>query len=238
VGTQEVKMNRTWTLALVAALVATPAFASDSRTLSDSFSAAGLERVFLDIGVGDVVVTGTDGDTVDVEVILTARRGGIFSSKRRAEREIQEATLDSYVGDSKLNLSIDSPSSDRRFEEEWHVELPGRLLVKMDVGVGDVSIRHIAGGVHMECGVGDILIEAEGGEISVEAGVGEITVRAPADAYGHVECAAGVGDARLIVRGDKIGGGGFIGDEVKWNGNGDATIEIEVGVGDATIRLD
>jgi len=230
-------MNRTWTLVLIAALVGTPALASDSRTLADSFSAGGLERVFLDIGVGDVVVTGTTGDRVEVEVILTARRGGLFSSKRKAEREIEEATLDSHVGGSKLSLSIDSPSSDRRFEEEWHVELPGDLLVKMDVGVGDVSIRRIAGGVDMECGVGDILIEAEGGEISVEAGVGEITVRAPIDAYGQVECAAGVGDARLTVNGEKIGGDGFIGAEVEWEGDGDATIEIEVGVGDATIRL-
>jgi len=230
-------MNRTWILMLAVAVVATPTAASDSRTLSDSFDAANLERVFLDVSVGDVVVTGRTGDTVEVEVILTARRGGIFSSKRKAEREIEEATLDAHAAGSKLSLSIASPSRDRRFEEEWHVELPTRLLLKMDLGVGDVSIRHIAGGVHLECGVGDILIETDGGDVSVEAGVGEITVRAPADTYGRVECSAGVGDAHLTVKGDRIGGGGFIGDEVEWRGDGEAWIEVEVGVGDATIRL-
>lgn len=72
----------------VAAATAAP------RVLTQTVPASGLERVALHAGVGDVRVQAGGDDAVVVEVALEPRRGGLFSSLRQAEREVQDASLE------------------------------------------------------------------------------------------------------------------------------------------------
>lgn len=223
------------TLAVIAvgATVATAA----PRALSQSFPATGVERLSIHSGVGDVSVQTGDDATISVEVTLEPRRGGLFSTLRQAEREVQEATLESETDGSELRLRVESTSEERRFEERWTVVVPARLALALELGVGDVEVRGLAGGVRIEAGVGDITLEVPGGDLELEVGVGELSVRAPAAGYSSATCSAGVGEARLKVAGKAVGGGGFVGSSSSWEGEGTCRITAESGVGDVTLSL-
>lgn len=214
--------------------------AGESRTLSHSTAVGSITRLVLESGIGDVDIVAAEGATeITVEVVLTPRRGGFFSSKRKAEQEVENATLSAVVKRDHLNLSITPDADDdRRFEEDWHITVPSSVALKLTHGVGDISIRGTDSGIGIESGVGEIGVENAGGDISIELGVGTAVVHARAEDYASAEGAAGVGDARLTVRGEKISSGGFVGHSATWEGDGTFHIEVEVGVGDAVIKLD
>ena len=214
--------------------------AAGPKTMTRAVPAGDIETLDLDSGVGDVTITAREGlDEVAIEVVLTPRRGGFFSSKRRAEEDVEAASLESAVKRDSLKLRI-SPvdDEDRRFEERWTIEMPARLRVKLEHGVGDIVIQGATGGIELDSGVGDVQIEVPEGDIVVDLGVGTAVVRAPAAIYGSAEAAGGVGNARITVDGEEIEGGGFVSHSASWSGDGSYRIEVSVGVGDAVIKLD
>ena len=214
--------------------------AAGSKTLTRTVQADEIEALDLNSGIGDVTITARDGlDEVTIEVVLTPRRGGIFSSKRQAERDVEAASLEAAVQRESLKLRI-SPADDedRRFEEKWIIEMPSRLAIKLDHGVGNVVIRAATAGIELDSGVGDVDVEAAGGNINIDLGVGTAVVRAPAAVCAAAEAAGGVGNARLSVLGEKIEGGGFVSHAASWSGDGSYRLNVSVGVGDAVITLD
>lgn len=219
---------------------ATTVEAAETRTLTSSVPAESIERLVLDSGIGDVEIHAVEGTAdVTVEVVLTPRRGGIFSSKRRAEQEVQAASLSAKVKGKRLSLQIEPKADDdRRFEENWSILMPTSIAVEMNHGVGDIDIRGTDAGVEIDSGVGEVRVEVGEGDISVDLGVGTAVVRAPASAYASAEGAGGVGDARLTIRGEKISSGGFVSHAATWEGDGTFHIEVSVGVGDAVITLE
>jgi hypothetical protein len=220
--------------------VAVTAGAAGPKTMTRTLQAVDIDTLDLNSGIGDVTITGRDNlEEIAIEVVLTPRRGGIFSSKRKAERDVEAATLAASVERDKLKLKITADDDeDRRFEEEWIIEMPSQLRVKLEHGVGDVVIQGVVGGIEMDSGVGDVEVETAEGDITIDLGVGTSKVRAPASAYGEVEAAGGVGNARITVRGEEIEGGGFVSHSASWSGDGSYSIEVSVGVGDAIIKLD
>lgn len=231
------------TLLLVPLLILAGVAASDgaeSRTLSHSVPAGSIERLVLDSGIGDVEIHGVgSASEVQIEVVLTPRRGGFFSSKRRAAQEVDSASLSADINGKRLSLRIEPKADDdRRFEEAWSILIPTSIAVEVDHGVGDIDIRGVGAGIEIDSGVGEIRVEAEQGDIMIDLGVGTAVVRAPAAAVASAEGAGGVGDARLTVRGEKISSGGFVSHAATWEGDGRFHIEVSVGVGDAVITLD
>jgi hypothetical protein len=219
---------------------AVAAFAAGPRTLTHSLPADALETIDLTSGIGDVQISAREGaDEVSIEVLLTPRRGGFFSSKRKAEQEVEAASLKTHVKGTRLEIGIDPPADDdRRFEERWTVEMPTTLFLTLTHGVGDVIVEGARAGLEIDSGVGDVRVDARSGDINIDLGVGTAVVSAPAESYGSAEGAGGVGDARLTVRGEKISSGGFVGHSARWTGDGRDHIEVSVGVGDAVIKLD
>ena len=74
-------------------------------------------------------------------------------------------------------------------------------------------------------------------ELEVELGVGDVNVEAPEDSVGRVDLNVGVGDARLrggeVLDNDSV----FISKSIRKKGNGAHDIEVDLGVGDADVRL-
>jgi len=226
-------------LFVVVTVCALSVHAAEPRTLTRTVAAEQLAKIDLNSGVGDVEIIGREGgDQVMVDVVLTPRRGGFFSSKRQAEREVEEASLRAEIKGEQLILGISPADDDRRFEEKWTIVLPARLSVMIDHGVGNVELRGVAGGLEIDSGVGDVLVEVTSGDVSINLGVGNASLRAPADAYASAEGSGGVGDARLNVCGERISGSGFVGQSASWTGDGSYHIEVDVGVGDAHIKLE
>jgi len=126
--------------------------AASPRTLTRNVPIGPIEALELESGIGDVKVIARDGlDEVAIEVTLTPRRGGFFSSMRQAEREVQAASLRAKVTGKKLMLGIDPPADDeRRFEERWTIEVPAHIELKLNHGVGDISIQGVRAGLEID----------------------------------------------------------------------------------------
>jgi hypothetical protein len=229
-------VRRTLAIWSITLFLATAANAGE-RILNGTFPAAGVASVQITNGVGDVAVTAADAAEITVEVTLIPRRGGLFSSYRNAEKEVESAQLASRMNRDRLVLGLESSSNEPRFEARWVVVVPASTAVDLELGVGDVTIRGIAGGIELELGVGDAAIEVSDGDVEVAVGVGDATVRGPADQYGAVDASGGVGGADVIVRDQRIEGAGFVGQASTWRGDGPGSIDLEVGVGDARVVL-
>jgi hypothetical protein len=234
-------MKKLALMMLIALVCALSVDAAGPKTLTRTVEGGDIGFLELDSGIGDITIAAnSDQKDIAIEVILTPRRGGFFSSKRQAEREVEAATLRAVVENDRLSLRIESSEEkeDRRFEEQWHITLPARLKIRLDHGVGDIEVDGVIAGVELNSGVGDVAIEVPEGNVIVDLGVGTAVVRAPAKAYGAAEAAGGVGDARLTVHGKQVDSGGFIAKAASWAGDGSYRIEVSVGVGDAVIKLD
>jgi hypothetical protein len=229
--------RRTLIIFSVATLLVSLAGAAD-RVLTETYPAAGVDGVHITNGVGDVTITAGDVAEISVEITLIPRRGGLFSSFRNAEQDVESARLVSRLEGDTLVLDLESSSDEPRFEARWVVVQPAAAAVSLKLGVGDVTIRGLGSGVELELGVGDAAVEVADGAVDASIGVGDATVRAPADRYGSVDASGGVGGADVIVRDKKITGEGFVGQSSTWHGDGPHSISLEVGVGDARIRLD
>jgi hypothetical protein len=215
-----------------------PAAAATDRTIVGSFGIDGVERVNVEAGVGEFELVASELDEVRIEVVLTPRRGGIFSSMKASEEQVEKAELSSEVVGRQLYLEISADDGDRRFEERWTVHLPASFAIGLEMGVGDVQIRGLEGGAELEVGVGDVVLELAGGDVTVDLGVGDLRLRAPADGVGSVKSSQGVGDSQLTIRGERIDGEGFVGKSASWSGDGPHRIVVTVGVGDAKISLE
>jgi hypothetical protein len=224
-------------IVMAATALAVPSAAAD-RTLAESFPVDGIDAVQVASGVGDVRIVSGGADALHVEVTLTPRRGGMFSSMRKAEQEVETARLTSREVRGVLRLEIESESDEPRFEARWEVTAPARLGIEVELGVGDLEIAGFTSGVEVELGVGDASIKVDAGEVEASIGVGDAVVRAPAAAYASAEASSGVGGAAIDARGEVTSGKGFVGQSNSWRGSGTDTIELEAGVGDVRVVLD
>jgi hypothetical protein len=224
-------------IVLASCALAAPCVAAD-RTLEESFAVDGIDSIRINNGVGDVRIAPADSELVSVAVTLIPRRGGVFSSMRKAEQEVEAARLTASEHRGVLRLEVESESDEPRFEARWQVTAPSRFGVEVEVGVGDLDIAGFTGGVEVEVGVGDASIEVGAGDVEASVGVGDVLVRAPSAAYGAVEATGGVGSASIDAGDESTSGKGFVGETSSWRGDGPHEIELEVGVGDARVVLE
>ncbi len=207
------------------------------RTLEASIQRKGATSLHLETAVGDVTISPATGEGIHVVVQLIPRKAGFFSSLKEAERQVESASLAIKRHGKRIDVEIEDFAGEPRFEARWTVTVPADLALKLDVGVGNLKIRGIAGGVQVDLGVGDASIETAGGEITADVGVGDVTVTAPAAAYGPVECSTGVGEATINVNAEAHEGKGMISKELTWRGPGERSINLETGVGSIIVTL-
>jgi len=231
-------MRRIVTALSIAVAWATIGIGADLRTLSETFDATGVEELSIEAGVGRLDVAAGSDDEISIQIALKPRRGGFFSSMKRSQEEVDAAEITSEIIGGKLYVEVSSDSGDRRFEERWSVRMPARLALEAELGVGDVRIDGVEGGVEIDVGVGDVEVEVSRGDVSIELGVGDADIWGLVTSYRSVEASGGVGGADIRVRGEDISESGFVGHRSSWTGDGESEIDVEVGVGDATIRLE
>lgn len=219
-------MKKTKTVALLAAAwlaigLAPEAEAKEIKTERTSLSARGLDSVDVEHPVGKVRITGTSGDQVRIEMRVHCGRWFSGSCAERGERLELETDV---VGDTLLVRIDKMPNSVKSLAVDLDIDLPRHLDVSVEHGVGGVRISGMAGDIEVELGVGDVRIDGRVRDferVSAEVGVGDADFRAAGHRAGHSE------------------GFLFLANTVEWDdGPGESEIEVEIGVGDATIRLD
>lgn len=211
-------------LLLAAAPLAAPALADDDVTVredSAAFTAQGARWLSVEVPIGELIVRGGDGDRVQARLEVRCdedsrrcrqRAAGI---RLRPQRDDDELSLE-VVGYPKSHTGNNPPQA--------YVELivPRRLALRLELGVGEVEVRGLAG------------------DLDLELGVGEARVFVAEQAVRRVGIDVGIGEANLSPRPDGTRSSRFLflGNEVDWReGTGRANVDVEVGVGEATVRL-
>lgn len=204
---------------LVLGLGATDARADVTvRTLEEALDAGRFQSFGFQGSVGEVEVVGGDGDMLRATVELLCNREGDEACRRAAE----EVDLRVRRRGDRVQLKIeDWPKlHNKRMSLRARLEVPRRLAVEVDMGVGEVTVRGTASHVEVDLGVGEIVIE-----------VPEAAVRS-------IELDVGVGEAVLRTGERTIDGSGFVGSHLSWrDGPGRARIEADSGVGEIEVRL-
>lgn len=191
------------------------AVARSERTLS----AAGVSTLSVDAPVGEFTFTGEARS--DVEVRLTVR------CERPVKAACRDAARRVAIGSATRGetLQVEVANWPRKRDDGLHVDLvvalPRDLALTADLGVGEVEVSGIDGGV------------------AIDLGVGEVSVRAAESAVRTVSVEVGVGEATLRAGGRVVEGHGFLGSDLDWKqGTGRAALKVDCGVGEVDVRLE
>jgi len=215
-------MNKTiWTLAAAAVLLwTTPACADRDvvvRHFVKQFPAGGLERILVDVPVGEVTIEGSSSAQVELEVNLECdNRGGTCEDLAKRVRVV----FLHEGGDLTLRVKEWPKSRNKGLEAHVRVLMPRRLPLRADLGVGRLSISGLES------------------DVSADLGVGQLNITLPAAAVGSVSADTGIGEAGLVAAGRRYKSAGLVAREIRWNkGTGKARVEADCGVGEIDVRL-
>jgi hypothetical protein len=209
-----------WILAAAALLWTLPARADRDevvRRFVKQLPANGVERVVVDVPVGEVIIEGTNDSQIQLEVRLECddRRGACEDLAQRVK-----VVYSREDGDLTLRVKEWPKSRNKGLEAHVRVQIPRALPLKAHLGVGELSI------VSLESGV------------EADLGVGELNITLPAAAVGSVTADTGIGEASLIAAGRRYESAGLVAREIRWTkGTGKARIEADCGVGEIDIKL-
>jgi hypothetical protein len=214
----EVAMRTLALVALIAIGAALPARAENLGTLQASWPAQKLDRIRVEFPVGDLTLVAGDVPTLRASMTVRCRH----ASSRCIERSKRLKIISTQSGRSRSVKVEGYPKfNNGGLEVSLRLELPRSLAADVEMGVGDLVVEGVEGDLSIELGVGD-----------VDVAVRESDVRS-------VHMAVGIGDATLDHGGRHQRISGFIGKNVRWNeGPGNSRVNVEVGVGDATVRMD
>ena len=191
-------------------LLSAGAFADRVKHIDQTVDARMLTSVRLEISVGELEIETYDGEEIQLEIDLEAKRSWL--SWRR--RDIEDVELEVRESCSHVYLTID----ERDIEQHWRIRMPAKLALEIDVGVGEIRIDDFSNNLEMEVGVGSVRIEVadtDYGSIHVEAGVGDAAIRG--------------------FSGSSDNERNFVSAAAYYHGEGDKKIEIDVGVGDVVV---
>ena len=201
-------------IALLLALVAffsTAAIADRFKHISHVVDAGDLAKLHLDISVAELDIEAYSGDEIQLEIDIEAQRSWFsFRSK-----DVEDIELDIEGSGSELYIRLD----EKDIEQHWKIKLPETLELEIDLGVGEV------------------LIEDFVSSLDIDVGVGSVQVELTSDDYGLIHANVGVGDSR--IRGFGRGTDNernFISADSYYSGEGEHSIEIELGVGEVDVR--
>ncbi len=211
---------RTLATAILLSVFVSPAASASSRTISETFSLDGAETVRFELPVGEVRVETVPGREVTVDLELRCRWQGGDCSKA-----VEAVRLERRASKRWLLLRVD----DRPSWGKLKVEIEGRVLVPRDAAV------------EIEMGVGKLEVRGVSRDLQIDLGVGEVTVRAARKDFGPISLDVGVGEAELLGPGERVGGRRslLVGSEIYSDlGEGASRLEVEVGVGEASVWLE
>jgi len=205
------------------------AFAQETRTLTANESDQGLNSFSVEGHVGKMHILASTSSGIRVRVDI---------KRERLRGNPQGVDLRTSRNGSTLVISLSGDARD--LEEAWSLEIPAHLRVQVNLGVGDLNVRGVQGGIKAKVGVGSVKIDVPEGNIDVESGVGQITAKTATNSYGNIDVRGNVGNASVRIEGQEIrqqdrppGPG----EHITYNGRGRDQIQIRSGVGNAELTI-
>ncbi len=182
------------------------------KRLDHDFDAAGIQRLTLEVHVGEFAVEASNDGKLQLQLEVCPRDAWMDGPET-----VEKAELAVEQDAGTLHLSV----ADDDYKEKWTLRVPPAMAVGLEMGIGEAVMKGMKGDIKAELGIGELKIEgsaADYGSVSGEVGVGDFTLRTKG---GSRE------ETRVLVS-----------KESKWTGSGPAKIEVEVGVGEAVVRLE
>ena len=205
-------MSRTLLAAAFLLLAADALAEGPCKRLDHDFDAAGIERLALEVHVGELAVEASTDAKLHLQLQVCPRDGWMDGPDT-----VEKAELAVEQDAGTLHLSV----ADDDYEEKWTLRVPPGMHIGLEMGIGEAVMKGMKGDIKAELGIGELKIEgaaADYGSVSGEVGVGDFTLRAEG---GSRE------ESRVLVS-----------KESSWTGTGPAKIEAEVGIGEAVVGLE
>lgn len=227
-------MKKMITLFAILAMGTTPVIAKDKLTHTGKIDAADADMLVFDGRVGSVEITGTDDGTVSWEV--TIEKGDDWGGSDVSPSEVE---IKAERKDDRLRLEDIYPDGDDiNLEAHWTIRMPARLALDGEMNVGEVSVRNLAGGVTFDLNVGELTIETLKGDVRAETNVGELQVVSRTRSVGTVDLETNIGDVSFDYEGGPGEKSGWLGKEVRYEGDGDDDFELETNVGEVHLTIE
>ena len=189
---------------------ASSVYAATSKHISHRIDASTLESVEILIPVVQMRIEVYDGNAVELEIDVRSKpRMWIFG-----RQSVDDIELEIDRDGNELILGID----EKNLEQTWRVRIPRNLAINMNIGVGEVKLNQFANDLDVDLGVGEVSVlvdDLEYRSINLSVGVGETTIRG----FEH----AARSNRELVS------------DSAHYNGDGEHRMDIEVGVGEASV---
>ena len=209
-------------VALAVVLFVSAAFAEDrsSRTFTREFPVSPGKALQVSLNVGELDIETADVDRVSVEIEARCRP----AADEKCYRRLEGIQVESLVNDAGSMIKVTGISKRyHRMEVEAKIIVPesSPLAVKMYAG--------------------ELRVEGGGQDLNIRLKYGDVTVRQPLDATQSVLADANFGDAQIYAAsGDTDPRRPWlVGSRVTWkDGEGDATVTVNLSAGDATVHLD
>jgi hypothetical protein len=225
----------TLALAMILPIVlALSSSAQDTRTLTLNESDQGLTSVEFEGHVGSMQIRPATSGGIRAQVDIRRSRNG--NGRNRGNPQSME--LRPSRQGSRLVIQLSGDHED--LEETWMIEVPAHLQVEAEIGVGDISVQGIRGGLRTKVGVGSLNIDVPEGGVSAETGVGKVSIRSGTNSYGNVDLSTGVGNGRLSIDGREFrqeprppGPS----ERIRFGGNGRDEFRLKSGVGDVELTI-
>jgi len=235
-----------WGAAVVGAAVAGRPVAVVPRgtnALTASVPAAGLSRIEISAGLGQIDLGVAPGDQIEIAVALES--GGVAG--RLIGTPVGDAartTLDSTVRGETLGARV-AGAVGEGLTEHWTVRVPARLAADVTLDRGVIHITEVQGGVRAaaHAGVGHepgvIDVDVPRGALALTMGVGTIRAHTRETPPGDIDVQSRVGRARLSIDGHDLvtTGQHGSGERVRLAGDGTDGLVIRVSVGDAHVQV-
>lgn len=186
------------------------------RRIEQTVFAGEVHTLEMDLGVGNITIEGTDGRDVEVEVELSCGREDADKCLRRAERI--ELVPRRNKGRLKLRLKGTPRGRAGGIAAEMYLRIPRRLGIEVDLQSGNLLVSGLES--HME----------------IDVGAGDVDLKGRQASIAKVNASVTVGRADLWMSDGRIEGTGFP-RSLKWQGNGTAEWEVDIGSGNASIHL-
>ncbi len=206
----------TFAFAFALALAA-QAGAADIRDVSQVYSLTHARSVRIELPAGDIRVETIPQHKLRVDLTLKCRSWSDNCRERARNVEI----VGGYEGDVFVLKLANVPKTNfNGLSLHGTVQVPRDLAPDFALGAGDLDLWGI------------------GSDTDVSLGAGDLTVHLREDDTRSVDMQVGLGDASLHRHGERIGGRGFLSKSLSWSGSGRAVVNLHLGVGDVSARLD
>lgn len=216
-----------------------------ARTLTADAPTAGIDKLELDLGVGEVKVTPSSDDGVHVQVKLRQKDEEFLWffhwASAGTDKDIAAARIDQEKLGDKLKLSLDYPSDKQdNIKQEWEVMVPARLALDAQMKVGQLSIEGITGGVGAQLNVGELDINTPRGPIHAEVNVGQIRAISHTAQLGDIDASSNIGDVTIYQHGkfvDRDTERHGLGRNVELHASGSDGMHLTINVGEVILKV-